>query len=289
MKETNNNVKGLKKQLAAAVAMVCVAAVALGSSTYAWFVSNNTVTGKTASISAQSNAPFLVISNDAITKTSTKTEETTTVADKTLYPVQMVAANDDATVFTWQSAYASASDTSTEKATTRFTVQDADKENYYVKQTFQIGTNGTTKGQFKNLRVSGVTVTPGQTDDELKNAIRVMVVCGAEIAIYDQSGTLVTTYNNSTTTTASNQTITGLTAEENRQANGTTTNAAYLTTANDVFPTTAGEIGDKTVDVYVYYDGAVANVRTDNLDKLGSVKATVSFTADDAAAPTANN
>mgnify|MGYP001157677309 FL=1 len=269
--------------------MVCVAAVALGSSTYAWFVSNNTVTGKTASISAQSNAPFLVISNDAITKTSTKTEETTTVADKTLYPVQMVAANDDATVFTWQSAYASASDTSTEKATTRFTVQDADKENYYVKQTFHIGTNGTTKGQFKNLRVSGVTVTPGQTDDELKNAIRVMVVCGAEIAIYDQSGTLVTTYNNSTTTTASNQTITGLTAEENRQANGTTTNAAYLTTANDVFPTTAGEIGDKTVDVYVYYDGAVANVRTDNLDKLGSVKATVSFTADDAAAPTANN
>ena len=31
MKETNNNVKGLKKQLAAAVAMVCVAAVALGA------------------------------------------------------------------------------------------------------------------------------------------------------------------------------------------------------------------------------------------------------------------
>lgn len=89
MNETkNNSVKALKKQMAAAVAMVCVAAVALGSSTYAWFVSNNTVTAKTASISAQSNAPFLVISNDAITKTSTKTEETTTVADKTLYPVQ---------------------------------------------------------------------------------------------------------------------------------------------------------------------------------------------------------
>ena len=48
--------------------------------------------------------------------------------------------------------------------------------------THTMATNGTTKGQFKNLRVSGVTVTPGQTDDELKNAIRVMVVCGAEIA-----------------------------------------------------------------------------------------------------------
>ena len=40
MKETKN-VKALKKQLAAAIAMVCVAGVALGSSTYAWFVSNN--------------------------------------------------------------------------------------------------------------------------------------------------------------------------------------------------------------------------------------------------------
>ena len=41
-------VKSLKKQLAAAIAMVVVAAVALSSSTYAWFVSNNTVTAKTA-------------------------------------------------------------------------------------------------------------------------------------------------------------------------------------------------------------------------------------------------
>ena len=49
-------VKSLKKQLAAAIAMVCVAAVALGSSTYAWFVSNNTVKAVTTNISAQSNS-----------------------------------------------------------------------------------------------------------------------------------------------------------------------------------------------------------------------------------------
>ena len=39
MTETKS-VKTLKKQLGAAIAMVLVAAVALGSSTYAWFVSN---------------------------------------------------------------------------------------------------------------------------------------------------------------------------------------------------------------------------------------------------------
>ena len=39
----SKSVKALKKQLAAAIAMVLVAAVALGSSTYAWFVNNTMV------------------------------------------------------------------------------------------------------------------------------------------------------------------------------------------------------------------------------------------------------
>lgn len=158
-------------------------------------------------------------------------------------------------------------------------------------QTFHVGTNGTTQGQFKNLRVSGVSVTQTTVGDpavdgELKNALRVMVVCGAEVAIYDQSGTLVTTYDKSTTTTPSNTAIVGLTAATSRNANGVATSAAYLTAETDVFPANSGTIGDKTVDVYIYYDGAVANIRTNNIDKLGSVKATVTFTADDAAAST---
>ena len=66
-KENLGSVKALKKQLGAAVAMVCVAAVALGSSTYAWFVSNNTVKGTTTNISAQSNAPFLKIDSVTVT------------------------------------------------------------------------------------------------------------------------------------------------------------------------------------------------------------------------------
>ena len=50
--------------------MVCVAAIALGSSTYAWFVSNNNVKATTANISAQSNAPFLMIDKDSIKENS---------------------------------------------------------------------------------------------------------------------------------------------------------------------------------------------------------------------------
>ena len=281
-------VKSLKKQLAAAIAMVVVAAVALSSSTYAWFVSNNNVTANTSSISAQSNAPFLVIRAGAeVETTTTTTEDTTTpVADKVLFPVQMVKAENDASAFQWESAYASASTAADEKASTRFIVQSADYEKYYMKETFYVGTNGTTKGQFKNLRVSGVTATPGSESDELKNALRVMVVCGEEVAIYDQAGTLVTTYVKQGE--ASPVAIVGYTAATTRQANGVNTTAAYLTgeDAASYIGKTDGSADSVKVDVYVYYDGAVANIRTNNIDKLGSVKATVTFTADDAAAST---
>lgn len=50
--------------------MVTVAAVALGSSTYAWFVSNNSVTA-TTNISAQSNSAYLVIDTKTTSTTST--------------------------------------------------------------------------------------------------------------------------------------------------------------------------------------------------------------------------
>ena len=70
-KENLGSVKALKKQLGAAVAMVCVAAVALGSSTYAWFVSNNKVEATTTNISAQSNSAYLVIDTKKTTTPST--------------------------------------------------------------------------------------------------------------------------------------------------------------------------------------------------------------------------
>ena len=82
-KENLGSVKALKKQLGAAVAMVCVAAVALGSSTYAWFVSNNTVDATVSSISAQSNAAFLTINN-----TNAKGTETTTTVSLGDNPVK---------------------------------------------------------------------------------------------------------------------------------------------------------------------------------------------------------
>ena len=74
------SVKTLKKQLVAAIAMVVVAAIALGSSTYAWFVTNNTVKATTSQISAQSNAAFMKIKYNATAVTSDLTADVATLA-----------------------------------------------------------------------------------------------------------------------------------------------------------------------------------------------------------------
>lgn len=55
------NSKAIRKQLFAAVAMVLVAAVALGSSTYAWFVSNTGVRATSSSVTAASSSTNLLI------------------------------------------------------------------------------------------------------------------------------------------------------------------------------------------------------------------------------------
>ena len=151
------------------VAMVCVAAVALGSSTYAWFVSNNTVKGTTTNISAQSNAPFLKIDNVAVTAASGTTKTLTEPTGETkLYPSQVVGTITGGTEAKFESAYASAKNASTELANSRFTVgtdgkaSEAVSGKYAIQQTFYIGTSDDKAGSFKDLKVSAVQINATQ-------------------------------------------------------------------------------------------------------------------------------
>ena len=100
----SKNVKALKKQLAAAIAMVCVAAVALGSSTYAWFVSNTRVQANMSSVSATSATPNLLIVNGATSTGTTWTAKkeggltTSSIASTTATALYPASTND---IKTW--------------------------------------------------------------------------------------------------------------------------------------------------------------------------------------------
>ncbi len=247
--------KALKKQMGAAIAMVLVAAVALGSATFAWFVSNNSVTATTSKISAQSNAPFLKIDKATITKDSTTSSSYAEDADVKLYPAQVVKNTDNKPLF--KSAYASAATATTELTNSRYDVGDAkaavDGE-FAIKKSFKIGTADAKAGSFKNLKVSGVKLTSDGTDG-LEDALSILVVCGDNWAVYKKSlnGVVLTEYKDSVSAAGNN--------------------------TDGVLATTIAANTSVDVDVYVFYDGSETNVFTNNLDKLTAIGATVTFTA----------
>lgn len=247
--------KALKKQMGAAIAMVLVAAVALGSATFAWFVSNNTVTATTSKISAQSNAPFLKIDKTAITAGSTTSISYADEADVKLYPAQVVKNTNDTPLF--KSAYASAATAATELNGSRYDVGDvttAVNGSFAIKKSFKIGTSDDKAGSFKKLKVAGVELTSTGTDG-LEDALSVLVVCGDNWAVYKKSadGAVLEKY------------------KDNLSAAGNNTDG--------VLADTIAANSSVDVDVYVFYDGSEDNVRTDNLNNLTSIGATVKFTA----------
>lgn len=252
--------KALKKQMGAAIAMVLVAAVALGSATFAWFVSNNKVTAQTSNIAAQSNSAYLVIAEGTTTKDSTSSV-TSTVKRADLYPAKIVK---NATNAEWKSAYASSADKSDMKSGTEFTIDDgtaakAVKAGYAVENTFHVGT-GTYDGEFTNLHITGVTVTtPATTENKnLGNALRVLVVYGDKWEVWSAAGIKLSS------------------SVDNPEPNS---KGSDLLADNEVIK--SGH--DAEVKVYLYYDGDDANVYSNNLDKIkttaGDNGVTITFEA----------
>ena len=215
-------------------------------------MSNNTVTAKTASISAQSNAPFLMIDKAAVSNTSGTSIEFTE-ANTALYPAQVVA---DSTNPKFQSAYASAKNAATELSNSRYdvgTAAEAVTAGFAIKETFHIGTADDKAGSFNNLKVSKVELS---TDTgKLDNAVSVLLTCGTNWAVYKVSddGTILDKYGDGTTSAGNN---------------GAGILAATIAAGADV-----------TVDAYVFYDGSDSEVYTNQINALGTGGVTLTFTA----------
>lgn len=256
--------KALKKQMGAAIAMVLVAAVALGSATFAWFVSNNKVEAKTASVSAQSNAPFLKIAKAGEALTTTQATQTAGTNDKVeLYPSQWNHVVTDGT-YQFESAYASDATKWNMLENSRFAVGGVDAEHrpdYALKQSFTIGTTDKKAGSFQNLKVASVTVNAGENSDGLKSAICVLVKYGDQWGVYKETdnGTELTAYGDATTI------VNNLTGSD--------------TSVTDALVAKIGAGKSVDVDIYVFYDGSASTVFSDNLANLKNCGVTVAFTA----------
>lgn len=251
------NVKSLRKQLLAAIAMVLVAAIALGSSTFAWFVSNNTVKATTTTISAQSNAPFLLIDKQALGESSTTVATRADEASVALYPAEVIA---NGTAPKFVSAYASSKSAATELANSRFDVGDVEAAvngKYALKQSFVIGTIDDKAGSFKDLKVSKVELTGATDTSKLTDALSILIVCGDQWAVYKASdnGAVLDKYFDNISAVGNNR--------------------------DGVLAATIEKASSVTVDCYVFYDGSEEEIHTDNYSagNLTAIGATVTFTA----------
>lgn len=249
-KENLGSVKALKKQLGAAVAMVCVAAVALGSSTYAWFVSNNQVTADVGNITAQSNAAFLQIDKkSAITAGSTSTEIDNLNAQ--LYPVRPVSttitADKKASEITWETSYAKKADAALSTGD-YYNVTDPET-NSYIKTT-QVYVN-TSQGAFTNLKVDSVDVSAVTSDAKIVGAVGVLFTCGDNWELWTNQETYVD----------------GSEAKWTKKAGST--NALAATVDNNA----------TTVNVTVFYDGDYGTIFTNNFGNLKDAKISFALSA----------
>ncbi len=262
-KENLGSVKSLKKQLGAAVAMVCVAAVALGSSTYAWFVTNNKVDATTTNISAQSNAAFMTITNGA---SGASAVDTTSATTKISGPVKLYPATfgeqEGSTKGTFMTGYGTDLNNATLKGNlttvgTTGTPDEADTNTFAKKEQFNISSKGQNLSDLKVDSIEGAAaITNGQL---LETAYRVLITNS------DASKWVVYGLN------------TAKSAYEIKLSSETDDSAPVLGSV------TAGQ--DTVVNVYLFYEGSDTNIHTKNLqenklDSSQSVKINFTATAD---------
>lgn len=256
------------------VAMVCVAAVALGSSTYAWFVSNNMVDATVSNISAQSNAAFLTINNTNAQGTETSTTVNLTNSPIALYPSRPHQAESgqktdwEATTapdkLVWQTAYAK------EAGKADVQTNAAGKGIYYDLTHTDSLVTGTTnyvvtspvyvsssQGAFNSLKIEGMTVTAAGNgaNNEIVNAVGALVSCGNERELWE--------YN--TTAAKWEQT----TKSTNSLSGAETATFGDAVTDNKIL----------TVNVTLFYDGDYTTINTKNFDKLGQASVKLDFSA----------
>lgn len=265
--------KALKKQMGAAIGMVLVAAVALGSATFAWFVTNNTVKATTSTISAQSNAAYMTIAKGTTgASTADVSSVENNIGDKALFPATFGEQQDKGDVAHVGEFWTGNGTTTTDgslkdalkKIGTNGTPTEAVNEGYAVLVPFNVSTKGQKMNKLMVAEVSNGNynaVNEANNDSALMKALRVLVVDGNEPTkwvVYGQEA-------NSTAYEVK------LSSEENKA----------VPDFGEVLPGT-----DHVVNVYLYYEGSNTAVFTNNLGKLTSTnQVTVQFTA----TPNGNN
>lgn len=236
------------RKLIPALCMLLVSALFVGTSTYAWFSMNTSVSATNMQVTAKSDNIYLQISQsgqNAYDKTATSTEDTS----KVIYPVdyKTLAAG----TVTWGNA---ASDNPakvkyTERADLNAITGDDEIAKYVLTQKFDIKV-ADAQATAANLILSEVNVTGNSI---MKEALRVVVVSNTGAVVWANDG-----------------------AKENGVA---LPGAGKVTVADGNLAATVSNT-PTTVTVYVYFSGNDDTCYTNNINQaFENMKVDLTFTA----------
>ncbi len=286
--------KSLKAQFIGAIAMVLVAAIAMGSSTYAWFAMNTQVTATNMKVKAVAENG-IVISNTNKTTWSNSADAQVNAAELTPTSAAAVAApawvhamstnadeaqgNQAAANYTpltlaWDTNAAEGigytdNNTSGKKDTgdTSYVLLN----NFYIKSSADAITG--------TLYINDVTVTSnasGGTFNKLDNALRILIVVNDDD---DDAFVFAPVLNQASGATTTTYKWKGTTTVNARYEGGTGTSAnqdVQCTSVSSIPNTDADAIN---VKVYMYFEGEDANLKSTNITGLSmnDLSATIKF------------
>ena len=272
------NSKAIKRQLLAAIAMVLVAAIALGSSTYAWFVASGTVKAEGMKVQAKSEGGL------AIRWAGEASEPWGTTASAKMNTAKALLPASTATLAKWTYAKAlnankSDADTNTYKDITGDVFKGTNgafgNNEYVVMQPFQIRSTAGDK-LAKGLYVSGVDVTRGANagNKDLDKSIRVGVRMESEnrfVGNYIYAPITGGSANYTWHAAAAGDTDTPVTLS----TKGTSAdNNSQLLAKDQTVPAVEGNA--VKVQVFIWYEGEDAKLYSDNY-VANDLDVTVSF------------
>ncbi len=239
--------KALKSQLLAAVAMVLVAAIALGGSTFAWFANNSAVTATGMQVTAISAETFLLISSTNTTAAAIQTENKTTTAltvtaeEAKVYPAahNTIANTTDAAVGSWYTGFSADPSAVTLDNATKTTLTSYD--NYVIHKQVWI-TVAKNSSPVKELKVKATIAAAGSKTITQAKVLVTSASAAAEMSSASPSPTTILSSGNITDTT--------------------------------VLP----------LDIYIFIDGNDSAVYTNNFNNLDTATINLEFTATPVAA-----
>ena len=254
--------KKLTTKLLMSIIAVAFAFVALGTSTYAWFAMNNSVTVSGLNITAKSNSIYLLVSNgendtaaeiQAITPAATSVNFNMSGDATKVYPAAHDAFNNAAAVGSVANWYYKTADAPTASASSGAATALTSFTNYVIKQTVYI-TLAKDSINATNLKVSA-TFAQGAAGE------------GNGTHTYDPVKVVVVA--TPATGTAAFEELAAEDRDESNVVTGTTVLAATVTDDAVI-----------TVDIYLYYDGNDTDVYTTNFANLDGSAVSLAFSVD---------